>query len=157
MRAMEWLLKNKEWVFSGVGVFVVGLAIAALAHFFRRRTPSERLAASQIRQQQHASRARFRWSDGSTDHVSMTYNFFNEGGPVSSVSIRTEPPIQSQISPSTHILQHGRGFVRFASSQPRLPFPIEFQILYTTQLGERLMSAFVLADADREPHLVNET
>mgnify|MGYP001328530245 CR=1 FL=1 len=28
---MNWLIENKEWVFSGVGVFVLGLIITWLA------------------------------------------------------------------------------------------------------------------------------
>lgn len=28
---MNWLIENKEWVFSGVGVFVLGLVITFLA------------------------------------------------------------------------------------------------------------------------------
>jgi hypothetical protein len=154
---MEWFVQNKEWVFSGIGVFVVGLGIAAFTSVFRRRAPSEKLAASQMRQQQHASRAHFRWSGASTDYVSMTYNFFNDGGPASNVSVRSNPPVRSHISPSAHIPQHGGGFVRFTSPQPTLPFPIEFQIRYTTQLGDILISAFVLPAADQEPSLVNET
>ena len=30
---MKWLIENKEWIFSGVGVFVFGLIIS----FFRSR------------------------------------------------------------------------------------------------------------------------
>ena len=28
---MDWIIENKEWVFSGIGVFVLGLIISLIA------------------------------------------------------------------------------------------------------------------------------
>jgi len=32
---MEWLLENKEWVFSGIGVIIITSVFAIIRHFVR--------------------------------------------------------------------------------------------------------------------------
>ena len=38
---MEWLTNNKEWFFSGVGVFILGLIITFFSWLFRKKQKSE--------------------------------------------------------------------------------------------------------------------
>lgn len=38
MAIWDWIVQNKEWVFSGIGVFILGLAIAL---FRRKKSTSE--------------------------------------------------------------------------------------------------------------------
>ena len=35
---MQWLLTNKEWIFSGIGVSIIGVLISL---FFSRKKPSQ--------------------------------------------------------------------------------------------------------------------
>jgi hypothetical protein len=39
---MNWLLHNKEWIFSGIGVFVLGLVITFFNKPARRRKIKQR-------------------------------------------------------------------------------------------------------------------
>jgi len=34
---MEWIVDNKEWFFSGVGVFILGLIITFFSWLFRKK------------------------------------------------------------------------------------------------------------------------
>jgi plastocyanin domain-containing protein len=42
-RLMEWILDNKEWIFSGIGVFIIGLIIA----FFSRKKKNKSIKMKQ--------------------------------------------------------------------------------------------------------------
>ena len=35
---MDWIIENKEWVFSGIGVFVLGLLISFFASKGKRKS-----------------------------------------------------------------------------------------------------------------------
>ncbi len=43
---MEWIIANKEWIFSGVGVFLIGLIIN---FFFNKNSDNESLGLTKIR------------------------------------------------------------------------------------------------------------
>lgn len=38
---MEWIIDNKEWFFSGVGVFILGLIITFFSWLFRKKQKSD--------------------------------------------------------------------------------------------------------------------
>lgn len=38
---MEWMVDNKEWFFSGVGVFILGLIITFFSWLFRKKQKSD--------------------------------------------------------------------------------------------------------------------
>ena len=38
---MEWMIDNKEWFFSGVGVFILGLIISFFSWLFRKKHKSD--------------------------------------------------------------------------------------------------------------------
>ena len=40
---MEWILVNKEWIFSGVGVFIIGLIV----NYFNRKKSSNAIIQKQ--------------------------------------------------------------------------------------------------------------
>ncbi|WP_288342882.1 hypothetical protein [uncultured Roseivirga sp.] len=40
---MDWIIENKEWIFSGIGVFVLGIVYA----FFKKRKKSKSLKMKQ--------------------------------------------------------------------------------------------------------------
>ena len=40
---MEWILENKEWIFSGIGVFIIGLIIT----LFTRKRKSKSIKMKQ--------------------------------------------------------------------------------------------------------------
>ena len=35
---MEWVIENKEWIFSGIGVFVIGLVVNFIFKKKRRKS-----------------------------------------------------------------------------------------------------------------------
>ena len=35
---MEWIIENKEWVFSGIGVFIIGLIISVFTKNGKRKS-----------------------------------------------------------------------------------------------------------------------
>lgn len=35
---MEWIIANKEWIFSGIGVFIIGLVISLLRKNQKKKT-----------------------------------------------------------------------------------------------------------------------
>lgn len=38
---LDWIMSNLEWIFSGIGVFVLGLAIAIIRRILHRRKTSD--------------------------------------------------------------------------------------------------------------------
>lgn len=44
---MDWIIDNKEWFFSGVGVFILGLIITFFSWLFRKRQkPDDNISVS---------------------------------------------------------------------------------------------------------------
>jgi hypothetical protein len=148
---LDWLQTNKEWVFSGVGVAVLG-AVVAFARWLRRRPPSpvEDLARAQLQERGRVSRPFFRWRNGNTDYTTLTYEFQNEGGAVSDLAVETNADVDASITPQEMLQSQGMGFVRFRSRAGRLPFPIRFQIHYT-RIDVTESKAYSLSAADRPP------
>jgi predicted tellurium resistance membrane protein TerC len=35
---MEWIIANKEWIFSGIGVFIIGVVISLLRKNQKKKT-----------------------------------------------------------------------------------------------------------------------
>lgn len=43
---MEWIIDNKEWFFSGVGVFILGLIITFFSWLFRKKQLDDNINVS---------------------------------------------------------------------------------------------------------------
>jgi hypothetical protein len=134
---LDWLLHNKTWLFSGVGV-----ALAALIYRAVRPSPSDKLAKAQLKDRERASHPFFRWSYIDSDNAALTYNFQNEGGAVSDLYVRTTTPFDALIYPSDLLQSQGVGYVRFVSQDDGFAFPIRFEIHYKSSLGYPESKAF---------------
>ena len=143
-----------EWVFSGVGVAVV---VAVVGFFIRRfrKSPTDDLAHAELQQRQHASRPVFIWGHGNTpDFVTLTWQFRNEGGAVSLLSVESAEAVPATITPHDALPSLHEGFVRLSSRAGRLQFPIQFTIYYTTALNRRESQAFRVRSLEVQPEAV---
>lgn len=38
---LDWIINNKEWVFSGIGIFFIGIIISLIKYFSQRKKKNE--------------------------------------------------------------------------------------------------------------------
>lgn len=38
---LDWIVNNKDWVFSGIGVFLIGVIISVTKYFFQKKKKNE--------------------------------------------------------------------------------------------------------------------
>lgn len=95
----------------------------------------------------------FRWGGGTTwDNDSLkTSEFENLGGVVTSLETSTDAAVNLRILPTQVLLTNQMGKIEFQSHRGALPAPFQFQIAYTTKLGERLTKRFLLQTARGTP------
>ena len=154
--ALHWIQENQDWVFSGIGVAVAGAVIAFMVRAIRpRKSPTEDLARAELRQRLHASRPVFVWGNSNTsDFITVTWQFRNDGGTVSQLSVESTDVVSATITPRDALPQHREGFVRLASRTGRLAFPIQFEIHCTTSLNQGDSQVFRLRSMESQPEAV---
>jgi len=153
---LHWFQENRQWVFSGIGVAVGGAVVAFIVRAIRRpKPPTDDLARAELQQRQHASRQVFNWGHSNTsDFVTLTWQFRNEGGAVSQLAVESAVAVSAAITPHDALPTRHEGFVRLSSRAGRLQFPIQFEIHYTTSLNQRERQAFRLRSLETQPEMV---
>lgn len=155
---LDWLAKNKEWVFSGWGYGVITLTgggvIVFVRWLLRRESPSEELARAELQRLRSAGVPFFSWRGGSTDHFSRTCKLENLGGTANSLTVHTAAPLNLSITPADKFLPNQQGFVRIAAKSGRIIYPFEFEVCYATDYGETKPERFRLEAPDSEPKRV---
>ena len=153
---LHWLQENRQWVFSGIGVAIASAVIVFIVRAIRRpKSPTVDLARADLQQRQHASRPVFAWAHSDTsDFITLTCQFRNEGGSVSQLSVESTGALAAAISPRDALPSPHVGFVRLSSRAGRLPFPIQFEIHYTTSLNHRERQVFRLQSFEMQPEEV---
>lgn len=153
---LHWIQENRQWVFSGIGVAVGGAVIAFIVRAIRRpKSPTENLARAELQQRQHASRPVFIWGHSNTpDFVTFTWQFRNEGGAVSRLTVESVHAVTATITPHDALPSSHEGFVRLSSRAGTFQFPIEFTIHYNTALNQRERQLFRVRSLETQPETV---
>jgi len=154
--ALHWLQENRQWVFSGVGVAVCGAIITFIVRAIRRpKSPTDDLARAELQQRQRTSRPVFIWGHSNTpDFVTLTWQFRNEGGAVSQLTVESADVVSATITPHDALPSRQEGFVRLSARAGRMQFPIQFAIHYTTSLNQQERQVFRVGSLETQPETV---
>jgi hypothetical protein len=158
MRTSDWLSLAQTLILLGTGVVI---------YWYTRETQRlRRLSSTQaellreevemmrarldldIQEQLRASKPFFRWHGGGTNLGVWTRNFYNEGAPISHLSISTDADLEAAVRPADLLQTNQQGEVTFVSrrSDHALPKSWSFAIRYRTRLDQSESKEFIVED-----------
>ena len=156
MHASDWLLLAQTLILLGTGVVIYWYTretqrlrevSSTQAELLRQQVETMRASLDlDIQEQLRASKPFFRWRGGSNNLGVWTRQFYNEGGPMSHLSVSTGADLDAAIRPADLLQSNQQAEVTFASrrSDHTLPKSWEFQIHYRTRLDHTESKRFVV-------------
>jgi hypothetical protein len=149
---VEWFEHSRHWLVSGGGV-IIGLGLLAYLVLVRPQLKKEARDTEffKLKKQEQKSHPCLKWAGSSTNNVELIHDFQNEGASVSDLAVQTQLPIKVVIEPRGELKAQMMGSIKFIAKEGQLPFPIKFELRYTTELNKRAKQGFWLESAHRLP------
>src|SRR5258707_14534285 len=138
----DWLVLAQTLIMLGTGVVIYWYTretqrlrevSSTQAELLRQQVETMRASLNlDIQEQLRTSKPFFRWHGGGTNLGIWTRQFYNEGGPISHLSINTAADLDAAVRPADLLQTNPQGEVTFSSrrSHRSLPKSLEFEIHY---------------------------